>query len=76
MQCKENNPESMSALGWRLALSRAVKFTGIYRIDEPEMIAMIPRPCYGLLLVCPVNKASGTSHNQEDKTFNADDGRR
>jgi hypothetical protein len=36
MQCKENNPESMSALGWRLGLSRAVKFIGIYRIDEPE----------------------------------------
>ncbi|PYH49804.1 ubiquitin carboxyl-terminal hydrolase [Aspergillus saccharolyticus JOP 1030-1] len=70
----ENNPEIMSGLSWRLGLSRTVKFIDIYSIDESEIIAMIPRPCYGLLLVFPVNKASETFRTQEDKTLDAYDG--
>lgn len=40
------------------------------------MIVMIPRSYYGLLLVYLVNKISRIFYNQEDKTFNTDDGKR
>ncbi|KAH8700361.1 ubiquitin C-terminal hydrolase L3 [Talaromyces proteolyticus] len=63
----ENNPEVISKLAHRLGLSDRLTFTDIYTIDEPDLLAFIPRPCYGLLLVFPVNDASEKFRIEEDE---------
>ncbi|KAB8237100.1 uncharacterized protein BDW43DRAFT_264625 [Aspergillus alliaceus] len=57
----------MSSLSWRLGLSTPLSFTDVFSIDEPDLLAMIPAPCYGVLLVFPINEAYGASRIQEDE---------
>lgn len=51
----ENNPEVMSSLLHQLGLSEAVGFHDVYSLDDPDLLAFVPRPAYALLLVFPVN---------------------
>ncbi|MCJ1472165.1 ubiquitinyl hydrolase 1 [Lambiella insularis] len=49
----ENNPEVMSHLAQELGISSDLGFYDVYSIDEPELLAVIPRPVYALLFICP-----------------------
>src|SRR5436853_5807728 len=51
----ENNPEVMSALVHKLGLSRNISFHDVFSIDDPELLAFVPRPAQSLLLVFPVS---------------------
>ncbi|OJD19397.1 hypothetical protein AJ78_00667 [Emergomyces pasteurianus Ep9510] len=62
----ENNPEVMSHLIHQLGVSPALGFTDIYSIDDPDIIAFVPRPSYAILLVFPVTKAYEASRIAED----------
>ncbi|KAI9870114.1 MAG: hypothetical protein M1830_004673 [Pleopsidium flavum] len=50
----ENNPEVMSHLVHQLGISPKVGFYDVYSIDDPELLAFIPRPAYALLFICPL----------------------
>ncbi|MCJ1397819.1 hypothetical protein MMC11_001015 [Xylographa trunciseda] len=45
----ENNPEVMSHLAHELGVSSELGFYDIYSIDDPDLLAYIPRPVYALL---------------------------
>ncbi|KAM5437269.1 putative ubiquitinyl hydrolase 1 [Microsporum canis] len=49
----ENNPEVMSHLIHELGVSPKLGFYDIYSIDDPDLLAFIPRPVYGLIFICP-----------------------
>jgi len=49
----ENNPEVMSHLAHRLGVSYKLGFQDVYSIDDPELLAFVPRPAYALLFICP-----------------------
>ncbi|KAL3467418.1 hypothetical protein BJX64DRAFT_248622 [Aspergillus heterothallicus] len=65
----ENNPEVMSHLVHQLGLSPALGFTDVYSIDDPDLLAFVPRPSHALLLVFPVSKTYEASRIAEDSTI-------
>ncbi|KDE84402.1 ubiquitin hydrolase UCHL1 [Aspergillus oryzae 100-8] len=62
----ENNPEVMSHLVHQLGLPPSLGFTDVYSIDEPDLLAFVPRPSHALLLVFPVSKTYESSRISED----------
>lgn len=57
----------MTSLIHDLGLSPALSFHDVFSIDEPELLAFIPRPANALLLVFPVSDTYETSRVEEDK---------
>lgn len=68
-QPTENNPEVMSHLVHQLGLPSTLGFTDVYSIDEPDLLAFVPRPAHTLLLVFPVSKTYETSRTTEDSNL-------
>ncbi|MCJ1436541.1 ubiquitinyl hydrolase 1 [Xylographa pallens] len=64
----ENNPEVMSSLLHQLGMSKSIGFHDVYSIDDPELLAFVPRPAYALLLVFPVNERYEKFRSQEDSS--------
>ncbi|TID25704.1 DNA-directed RNA polymerase [Venturia nashicola] len=62
----ENNPEVMNSLVHRLGLSTSLGFQDVFSIDEPELLAFVPRPAYALLLIFPVSETYEKFRRQED----------
>jgi ubiquitin carboxyl-terminal hydrolase L3 len=62
----ENNPEVMTSLLHNLGLSHKVAFQDVFSIDEPELLAFVPRPAYALLLVFPVSDTYEKFRSEED----------
>lgn len=62
----ENNPEVMTGLMHKLGLSKSLEFHDVYSIDEPELLAFVPRPVHALLLVFPVSKTYEKFRTEED----------
>lgn len=57
----------MSSLLHELGLSPTVGFHDVYSIDEPELLAFVPRPAFALLLVFPVTETYEKFRREEDK---------
>ena len=57
----------MTSLMRNLGLSRTLQFHDVFSIDEPELLAFIPRPAHALLLVFPISNTYETFRHEEDK---------
>ena len=57
----------MTSLIHGLGLSPALSFHDVFSIDEPELLAFIPRPANALLLVFPVSDTYEKARVDEDK---------
>lgn len=62
----ENNPEVMNALATKLGLSKDLTFYDVYSLTDPDLISLIPRPVYALLVIIPLTPAWHESRIQED----------
>jgi ubiquitin carboxyl-terminal hydrolase L3 len=62
----ENNPDVMSALLHKLGLSKKLAFHDVFSIDDPELLAFLPRPAHALLLVFPVSETYENFRREED----------
>ena len=49
----ESNPEVFTELIHALGVSPTLSFQDVYSLDDPELLAFIPRPVYALVLVFP-----------------------
>lgn len=56
----------MNALKKRLGLSDDLQFYDVYSLDEPELLAHIPRPTYALLVIIPLTKVWDNERKNED----------
>ena len=63
----ENNPEVMSTLVHKLGLSTALSFHDVFSIEDPDLLAFVPRPASALLLVFPVSRSYELFRMQEDE---------
>ena len=57
----------MSSLIHNLGLSPALSFHDVFSIEDPELLAFVPRPANALLLVFPISKTYETFRMEEDK---------
>ncbi|KAI0477928.1 ubiquitin carboxyl-terminal hydrolase [Xylariaceae sp. FL0804] len=62
----ENNPEVMNQLAAKLGLSSELQFYDVFSLDEPELLADIPRPVLALLVIIPLTPAWDRSRRAED----------
>ena len=56
----------MNALVYKLGLSRKLAFQDVFSIDDPDLLAFVPRPAYALLLIFPVSDAYEKFRASED----------
>ena len=56
----------MTTLVQKLGLSSKLQFHDVYSIDDPDLLAFVPRPAYALLLVFPVNQTYEKFRREED----------
>lgn len=62
----EANPEVMTSLVHNLGLSKSLSFHDVFSIDDPDLLAFIPRPAHALLLVFPVSATYEKFRTTED----------
>lgn len=56
----------MNPLAEKLGLSKELQFYDVYSLDEPELLAHIPRPALALLVIFPLTKAWDHDRRIED----------
>lgn len=56
----------MTALVQKLGLSDSLSFHDVYSLDDPSLLAFVPRPVQALLLVFPVSKGYEAGRMAED----------
>lgn len=49
----ENNPEVFTSLVHDLGVSTKLTFHDVYSLDDPDLLAMIPRPVHALIFITP-----------------------
>ncbi|CAK3993308.1 Ubiquitin carboxyl-terminal hydrolase isozyme L3 [Lecanosticta acicola] len=62
----ENNPEVMTSLLHNLGLSPRLQFHDVFSLDDPDLLAFVPRPAHALLLVFPVSATYESFRAAED----------
>ncbi|CAI6332535.1 unnamed protein product [Periconia digitata] len=65
----ENNPDVMNQLAAKLGLSSELEFYDVYSLDDPELLAHIPRPALALLVIIPLTPAWDQFRKAEDATM-------
>jgi len=56
----------MNSLVYKLGLSKKLAFTDVYSIDDPDLLAFVPRPTHALLLIFPVSDTYEKFRREED----------
>mmetsp|Transcript_37296 Transcript_37296/g.66778 ORF Transcript_37296/g.66778 Transcript_37296/m.66778 type:complete len:236 (-) Transcript_37296:1200-1907(-) len=65
----ESNPEVMNQFVRKLGMDTSTfAFTDVFGMDE-ELLAMVPQPVLGLLMVFPITEESEKARKQEDTTL-------
>ncbi|KAF1846086.1 ubiquitin carboxyl-terminal hydrolase, family 1 [Cucurbitaria berberidis CBS 394.84] len=62
----ESNPEVFTELIHKLGLSKSLSFHDVLSLDDPELLAFLPRPVYALILVFPTTAAYEERIDQEE----------
>lgn len=63
----ESNPELFTELAHSLGLSSTLAFHDVFSIDDPELLALIPRPALALVLVFPTTATYEEHTKHEEK---------
>ena len=56
----------MNQLAYQLGLSQDLAFYDVYSLIEPDLLALIPRPVYSLLVIIPMSEAWNKDRQEED----------
>jgi ubiquitin carboxyl-terminal hydrolase L3 len=64
----------MNSLIHKLGLSSKLGFQDVFSIDDPDLLAFVPRPAYALLLIFPVSEAYEKFRRAEDASKQEYDG--
>ena len=59
----------MTSLVRNLGLSSSLAFHDVYSLDDPSLLAFVPRPVHALLLVFPVSKTYEAARTAEDRSL-------
>jgi len=56
----------MNALAGKLGLSKDLTFYDVYSFTDPDLLSLIPRPVYALLVIIPPTQSWNESRIEED----------
>ncbi|KAL9094963.1 MAG: hypothetical protein Q9165_002913 [Trypethelium subeluteriae] len=62
----ESNPDIFTDLAHELGVSRNLHFQDVLSIDDPDLLALIPRPVLALILIFPTSESYEALKAQED----------
>lgn len=62
----ESNPDLFTQLVHKLGVSRSLAFVDVLSIDDPDLLAFIPRPALALVLVFPTSDVYENEITKED----------
>lgn len=57
----------MNSLVYGLGLSKTLAFQDVFSIDDPDLLAFVPRPALALLLIFPVSDVYEKARVKEDE---------
>jgi len=58
----------MNSLVHKLGLSQKLGFQDVWSIDDPDLLAFVPRPAHALLLIFPVSETYEKFRREEDES--------
>ena len=70
----ESNPDVFTELIHKLGVSESLCYQDVFSLDDPELLAFIPRPAYALVLVFPTTEAYEARCEQEEAKAGPYDG--
>jgi ubiquitin carboxyl-terminal hydrolase L3 len=62
----ESNPEVFTHLVHTLGVTPSIEIQDIFSLSEPELLAMVSRPAYALILTFPVSKTYDEDMKREN----------
>ncbi|KAG7196231.1 uncharacterized protein KQ657_000244 [Scheffersomyces spartinae] len=62
----ESNPEIFTQLAGHLGLSPLLGFHDVYSISDPSLLAFLPQPVYGVILLFPLTEQYETYRKAQD----------
>lgn len=61
----ESNPDIFTEFGYKLGLSPLLQFCDIFSLTDPDLIAFLPRPLEGVILLFPITDNYESFKNSE-----------
>lgn len=62
----ESNPEIFTEMAHKLGLSPVLQFHDVLSLTEPDLLAFLPQPVYGITLLFPLTESYETYRVQKD----------
>lgn len=63
----EANPEIFNSLSYKLGLSPVLLFVDVYSLTDPDLLAFLPQPVLGLIMLFPITDKYEQYRKKEDK---------
>lgn len=68
----ESNPEIFNGLAHKIGLSPVILFHDVYSITDPDLLAFLPQPVFGIMMLFPITE-SYEQHRKEQDAKNTND---
>lgn len=69
----ESNPEIFNELAYKLGLSPILSFHDVYSLTDPDLLAFLPQPIYGVILLFPLGEDYKRYRKEGDANTSYDD---
>lgn len=69
----ESNPEIFSDFAHKLGLSPLLSFHDVYSISDPDLLLMLPRPIYAIILLFPITSEFERERKEQDEASKYED---
>lgn len=64
----ESNPEIFTEMAFKLGLSPVLQFHDVLSLSEPDLLAFLPQPVYGIIMLFPLTKEYEEYRRKYDST--------
>lgn len=64
----ESNPEIFNNLAQKIGVSPVVQFYDVYSLTDKDLLAFLPQPVFGIILLFPITKEYEQYREQTDKS--------
>jgi ubiquitin carboxyl-terminal hydrolase L3 len=68
----ESNPDVFNELSHKLGLDERLEFVDVLSLNDPDLLAFVPRPALALVLVFPTTEAYEARVKEQDSERNDD----